>query len=132
MRFGCCSLSVPGLRSGCIAIRNSRLMLYPILPIPKSRLILKPRVLLRLKSNSGLPIPLKMPWLAFRIWSLPVPYPVMDSLKSPLSLKMGLIFIGPVSRLTNGYRRRNLSCLHKSHRRCPPFLRVSVRFINGY
>ena len=132
MRFGCCSLSVPGLQWVFIVIRSCRLMLFLTLPIPKYRSIPKPRVLLRLKSNSGLPIPLKMPWLAFRIWSLPVPYPVMDSLKSPLSLKMGLIFIGPVSRLTNGYRRRNLSCLHKSHRRCPPFLRVSVRFINGY
>lgn len=70
--------------------------------------------------------PIENAMAGIRIWSLPVPYPVMDSLKSPLSLKMGLIFIGPVSRLTNGYRRRNLSCLHKSHRRCPPFLRVSV------
>ena len=37
---------------GVYSYQNSRLMLYPILPIPKSRLILKPRVLLRLKSNN--------------------------------------------------------------------------------
>ncbi len=35
--------------------------------------------------------------------------------------KDGTDIHGPVSRLTNGYRRRNLSCLHKSHRRCPRF-----------
>ena len=82
---GCCSLPVPaGYRAGC-SYRGNILIdaeswhyQYPSPDHTASQ-----RVLLRQKIETADTYPIrKMPWLAFRICSLPVPYPVMDSLLS--------------------------------------------------
>ena len=121
MRFGCCSLS--GLDCGQ-GVSSQKLPIDAVPDITNTQVQINTQAkgFTALEVEQLITYPLKMPWLAFGS-ETPVPYPVMDSLKSPLSSKMGRYLLGrqQINQRTQG----ESSCLHKSHRRCPPFLQVS-------